>query len=50
MALCGDPDDTSVALNPRAMESIATKTATTPAIPSTAMEVEAQRTVILLML
>jgi hypothetical protein len=47
MALPGDPDATSVALKPRAIESMATKTATTPAMPSTAMAVEAQRTLTL---
>jgi hypothetical protein len=43
MALSAEPDETSVALNPRASESIATKTPTVPAIPSTATIAEVQR-------
>ena len=42
-ALPGDPDATSVALNPRASESMATNTPTVPAIPSTATIVEVHR-------
>ena len=42
-ALSGDPDATSVALNPRASDSMATNTPTVPAIPSTATIVEVHR-------
>jgi hypothetical protein len=41
--LSSEPEDTSVALNPRASESMATKTPTVPAIPITATIVEVQR-------
>ena len=44
MALLGDPDDTSVALNPLASASMATNTPTVPVMPSTATTVEVQRT------
>jgi hypothetical protein len=43
MAFSGRPDETSVALKPRARASIATKTPTVPAIPSTATTDEVQR-------
>src|ERR1700730_11135067 len=43
MALSTEPEDTSVALNPRASESIATNTPTGPAIPRTATIAEVQR-------
>ncbi len=43
MALEGEPEATSVALKPRAMDSIATKTPTAPAMPSTATMAEVQR-------
>jgi hypothetical protein len=43
-ALEGDPDETIVARNPRAMAIIATNTPTVPAIPSTATIEEVQRT------
>jgi hypothetical protein len=43
-ALEGDPDETSVALNPRAIAIIATKTPTVPAIPITATMDEVHRT------
>ena len=41
--LRADPDATRVASNPRASESIATKTPTVPAMPSTATTVEVHR-------
>src|SRR5689334_8210015 len=43
MALSADPEETSVALNPFARESIATNTPTVPAIPSTATMADVQR-------
>ena len=43
IAFCGWPDEVSVALKPRASASIATKTPTVPAIPSTATTDEVQR-------
>ena len=43
IAFCGWPDETSVALKPRASASIATNTPTVPAIPSTATTEEVQR-------
>ncbi len=43
MALSSEPEDTSVALKPRASESMATKTPTVPAIPATATIAEVQR-------
>src|SRR5216683_708822 len=42
-ALSAEPDETSVALNPRASDSMATKTPTVPAIPTTATIVDVQR-------
>src|SRR5260370_7660323 len=42
-ALSAEPEETSVALNPRASDSMATKTPTVPAIPTTATIVEVQR-------
>src|SRR5215467_11401132 len=49
-ALSGEPDETSVALKPLARESMATKTPTVPAIPTTATIAEAQRALTLRML
>jgi hypothetical protein len=43
MALSSDPEETSVALNPRASDSMATNTPTVPAIPTTATIAELQR-------
>ena len=43
IAFCGSPDETMVALNPRASASIATNTATVPAMPRIATSDEAQR-------
>src|SRR4029077_6552589 len=43
MALSFDPDDTSVALKPKARDSMAMKTPTVPAIPSTATTADDQR-------
>ena len=43
IAFSGDPEETSVAWKPRAMASMATNTATVPAMPSTATTVEGQR-------
>jgi len=42
-ALSAEPEETSVALNPRASDNMATKTPTVPAIPTTATIVEVQR-------
>ena len=42
-ALSAEPEETSVALNPRASESMATKTPTVPAMPRTATMAEVQR-------
>src|SRR5881628_1672268 len=42
-ALPGEPDATSVASNPRASASTPTKTATVPALPSTAIPADRQR-------
>ena len=50
MALRGEPESTSVSWNPLAMESIATKTPTTPAIPRTATRLDAHRSLTLRML
>src|ERR1700722_12940507 len=43
MALSSEPDATSVALNPRASDSIAMKTPTVPAMPRTATIADVQR-------
>ena len=43
MALSYEPEETSVALKPRASESMATNTPTVPAMPSTATMAEVQR-------
>ena len=43
IALRAEPDATRVASNPRASDSMATKTPTVPAMPSTATTVEVQR-------
>ena len=50
MAFMGEPEDTSATSKPRAMESVATKTATTPAMPRTATALDDQRIMILRML
>jgi hypothetical protein len=42
-ALSADPEETRVALNPRASDNIAMKTPTVPAIPATATIVDVQR-------
>ncbi len=42
-AFSAEPEETSVALNPRASDNMATKTPTVPAIPTTATIVEVQR-------
>ena len=49
-ALRGEPDATSVALNPWASESIATNTPTVPAMPRTATIAEVHRATALRML
>src|SRR5690242_2039114 len=49
-ALSGEPDETRVALKPLARESIATKTPTVPAIPTTATMAEVHRALTLRML
>ena len=43
MALSSEPEETRVARNPRASESMATNTPTVPAMPSTATMAEVQR-------
>ena len=43
IALSAEPDETSVALNPRASDSMATNTPTVPAMPRTATMAEVQR-------
>ena len=43
MALSSEPEETSVALNPRASESMATNTPTVPAMPTTATIAEVHR-------
>jgi hypothetical protein len=43
MALSSEPEETSVALNPRARDNIATKTPTVPAMPTTATIAELHR-------
>jgi hypothetical protein len=43
MAFCVDPELTSVILNPRASDIMATKTETVPAIPRIATMAEVQR-------
>jgi len=43
IALRGDPEAVKVASNPRASDSMATKTATVPAMPSTATTVDVHR-------
>ena len=43
IAFCGSPDEMIVARNPRASASIATNTATVPAMPRIATSDEAQR-------
>src|SRR5215471_3629519 len=47
IALPNDPEETSVALNPLASESMATKTPTVPAIPRMATMLEIQRSLTL---
>src|SRR5229473_4389869 len=49
-ALSSEPDETSVALKPLARESMATKTPTVPAIPTTATIAEVHRALTLRML
>ncbi len=44
IAFWSEPDETSAASKPRARASMATKTPTLPAMPSTATTVEVQRT------
>ena len=50
IAFSGEPDETSVAWKPRAMASMATNTATVPAMPSTATTADGQRSRTLLTL
>jgi hypothetical protein len=47
IAFCGRPEEVTVAWNPRARASIATKTPTVPAMPRTATTEELQRSLAL---
>jgi hypothetical protein len=50
IAFCGRPDETRVALNPRASASIAMNTATVPAMPTIATSDDVHRCIALRML